>query len=417
MNLKNKLPFQNLNSKSWKNLAIVATITFYLIQVGIGALNLFSFLGFDFMSYWSAGYITNHGKFSQIYDFALLEKAQHLMIFGEVLPNVSFPPVPMPYIPIFILPFQALALLPPISSFYLWTFLNLLVGVPYLIYFTKKLKHPNKKQIISLFIISFPFFQNLFWGQTNFFLLIFLGEFIRAIQSKKEYTAGLWISALLLKPQTLIIIIPALLIGKKLKTLLGAALGAFMLLGTSFLIAGVDGTTKLIKLWLGYTDNIIKTGIEMMGNWRMIGSFIDLISPSGFGVTFAIVAATITILWALYLWKITTKPSETTFIILITATFAATGLATWHSHVHMAVILIPALLFLYLKDELPEKLASLWIFLPVLLHIIGLIFFSFTQDRLIRGLSFGLAQLILNLMLLIWTSRELLRRRKKEKTL
>ena len=416
MNLKNNLPFQNLNSKSWKNLAIVATITFYLIQVGIGALNLFSFLGSDFMAYWSAGYITNKWEFIQIYDFALLEKTQHLMIFGEILPNISFPPLPMAYIPIFVLLFQLLALLPPISSFYLWTFLNLVAGVLYLIYFVKKLEHPNKKQILFLFFISFPFFQNLFWGQINIFLLIFLGEFIHAMQSKKEFKSGLWISALLLKPQTLIIIIPALLVGKKNKTLLGAALGAFILLGTSFLIAGTKGITKLIELWLGYSDNIVGAGIEMMGNWRMVGNLINQISTSDFGGAFTIIAATITILWVLYLWSLSSTPSETTFIILITATFAATGLSTWHSHVHMAVILIPALLFLYLKDELPEKLASLWIFLPTLLHIIGLIVFSFTQDRLIRGLSFGLAQLILNLMLLMWATRELLRR-KKEKNL
>ncbi len=412
MDKKNRLPFQSLSAKNWQNLAVAATLALYLMQLWSERLRLFWFLGADFMAYWSAGYIANHWGYAQIYNLSLIEKTQHLMLFGNVLPKVHFPPLPMAYLPIFVLPFQVLALLPPAASFYLWTFLNLLAGVLYLVHFTKNIGRPGKKRILFLFVISFPFFESLFGGQINIFLLIFLGEFIRAMQNRKGIIAGLWLGALLLKPQTLIVILPALLVTRKIKPLLGAVIGAVFLAGVSLLMAGAEGISSLAKLWFGYANNIATSRPEAMGNWRMVGAFIDHFTNSNLGSVLAILAAAITILWALYLWLFAATPSGTGFVLLVTAAFAATGLATWHSHAHMAVILIPALLYLYLKNELPEKLFSLWVFLPPLLYLIGLIILVFVRDRFFQGILYGPAQLILNLTLLIWSTRELVRRKK-----
>ena len=414
MNKKRNLPFQNLNAKNWQNLAIVATLVLYLTQLWSERLRLFWSIGSDFMAYWSAGHLANHWGYAQVYNLALLEKTQHWMIFGNLQPDITFHPIPMPYLPIFALPFQAFALLPPVASFYCWTLVNFVAGVLYLISFTKNISHENKNRILFLSILSFPFFQSLFWGQINIFIMIFLGEFIRAMQNRKEVRAGLWLSALLLKPQILIVIIPALLITQKIKPLFGIAIGTMALMSASFLLAGTEGIAGMVNLWFGYADTMATNSPEAMGNWRMAGIFINYLSDSTFGSIFTLLATTATVLWALYLWLTTDISSEISFILLMTATFAATGLATWHSHAHMAIILLPMLIILYLKNELPQKLVSLWIFLPPLLYLVGLISMVFIRDRFFQGIIYGPAQLILHLTLLIWATRKLVRRKKEE---
>lgn len=413
MNPKRNFPFQNLTDKNWRNLAIVASLSLYIAQLWSERGRLFWFIGSDFMAYWGSGYIANQWGYSQIYNLELIEKAQHLMLFGEYLPNVYFHPLPMAYLSIFVLPFQIFALFPPAISFYLWTLLNFLAGVLYIIYFTKKIAHPDKNFILFFFVISFPFFQSLFWGQVNIFLMIFLGEFIRAMQSNKEIRAGFWISALLLKPQTLIIILPALLLTKRIKPLIGAALGAIILMGTSFLLIGAEGVVELSKLWFGYANNIVTSGPQSMGNWRMIGTFINHFTETNYGNLFTLFASAATILWALYLWLFQNPKTDFGFLLIMLATFAATGLATWHSHAHMAVILIPILIYLYLNNRIPTKLIYFWMFLPPLLYFFGLIIMAFIQDRFFQGILFGPAQLILYLTLLIWSTRELVRRKKE----
>ncbi len=414
-----RLPFQDLDSRAWQNLALAATAALYLSQIWKERHRLFWFLGADFMAYWSSGYIANHNAFSKIYDFAALEAAQHLMLFGKTLPNVFFPPLPMAYLPVFVLPFQLLALLPPAPSFSLWTAFNLALGIGYLIFFVKKIESPrversepnalldsSQKRLILLFLFSFPVFDTLFWGQINLWLLVFVGEFLRAFHEEKEFRAGLWLSAFLLKPQLLILLPLALFFSKRFKILAGAAVGGGALLLASFFAAGKEGCLSCLRLWLGYSHNLATSGVEAMGNWRMVAENLNRLLPSAVWGIAALALSLFTILWGIFLWVRAKTPIHAPLLLL--ATLAATLLATWHSHAHMAVVLIPPMLWLLLQDQFPQKLLNLWLFLPPLFYLIGLGIVLFVHDRFYQGLLFGPAQMILNLLILVWTSREMI---------
>jgi hypothetical protein len=52
--------------------------------------------------------------------------------------------------------------------------------------------------------------------------------------------------------------------------------------------------------------------------------------------------------------------------------FAATLLVTWHSHYHMAMILLPPLLPALLNGEIPFHRLTRWVFLPPLVQFIAL---------------------------------------------
>ena len=117
---------------------------------------------------------------------------------------------PYPYPPVFILPFQLLAQWELIPSFWIWTGINLVILTAYLIFFVRKIApgRKNMKQgvdLILLTMISYPVFQNFFWGQVEVLLLICAGEFIRNDLKEKPFLSGLWLGGLLIKPQVLIL--------------------------------------------------------------------------------------------------------------------------------------------------------------------------------------------------------------------
>ncbi len=405
---------KRLDAQARENLGLAAVLMLYLLQVLKEISRPFWFLGADFIPYWSAGYLTNTQGFLKIYDFAALEAAEHLVVFGQVLPDVHFPPLPMAYLPVFVLPFRLLALLPPKISFALWTVFNLALGAGYLVYYTREIHTPQKKRLLFFFALSFPFFQTLFWGQVNMWLLVAAGEFIRAFRAGREWRAGLWLSLLLLKPQLLFVILPALLVSRHFKTLAGATLGALALFLGSFWVGGREGFLALGRLWLGYTQNLATSGVEAMGNWRMVAEQLNHLFPSATWTWMAALAALLTLGWVVWLWYQGWREDRPVDDFLLLATFSASLLTAWHSHAHTAVILIPVLLGLALRGQLPRSLLDLWLFLPPVLYVLGLFAVLLLQDRFYNGLLYAPAQFTLNLVFLYWSSRQVLAARKAE---
>ena len=124
-----------------------------------------------------------------------------------LLPTIAsspyvFHPIPTPYLPVFIVAFQALALLPPVPAAYAWEILNLLGTTAYLWFFAAKIeRRAVPVQLIALTMVSAPVFLNLFTGQVNLLLAICAGEYLRAAMAGRPLQSGVWLGGLLLKPQ------------------------------------------------------------------------------------------------------------------------------------------------------------------------------------------------------------------------
>ncbi len=395
-----------MSSGAWQNLALAALFVFYVIQIGLDVLwhNLCGHLAIDYCSFWSAGYLADTKGYVSVYDLHLMEEIQR-----SIFPDLAAV-TPTPFLPVFIIPFQLFALIRPPLGFCLWAILNLAVLFFYLRFFARRTgDQPVTMHSLALLFLSLPVFINLFTGQVNVWLAICIGEFIRAVMTRRPFRAGLWLGGLLLKPQLLILLLLALIIQRSIKILAGFAASSAILIGLSTALAGVDGMQKLIGLWLGYVRGLPTNDVEIMMNWRMVGLHLSAFTDPAFGWAVAGFGSTITLLGTLYLWRRKIDFQQSTLISALLGTLAATGLIAWHAHIHTAMILIPPLIYLHQHRQLSGKILQSWVFFPSAVYLAVFIFAAFVQANILPtrinallNFSRGASEFGMNLFLFLW---------------
>lgn len=380
----NKIPFANLSFENWLNLVILTIIVFstFWWTVNISNHTLLKIFGGDYLAFWSAGKIADKKGYSQIYDLQNLKTAQfnELGKLGllEKMETSSYLAFPVAILPVFVFPFQLLSKINIELSYWIWTFINLIVVIGYLIYFTKRIlpghldKVPEKK-LLLLMLLSYPVWANFAEGQVNIFLVVCMGEFIRQAINKKPLLSGLWLGGLLLKPQLLVLIIPTLLLMRYWKALSGFIISSFILLMTSFLLSGFVGMKGMIDLWTRFSTGMATNSPEQMINWRMIGVNINLLFNASFGGAIAFFGMVLTIL-LVYIW-IKGKPAfgSPAWIITMAAVLSASLAVTWHSHYHMAIVVIPFLIYAYQFELISKKIVFAWATTTIVLFLIFLV--------------------------------------------
>jgi len=410
---KKRLPFQDMTREIWINLAIALVITFYVLQIGEFIFNHHICKNniIDYCLYWSSGNLSKIYGFKELYNIEIVRKIQ-LEIFSidPILSN-NFPGYPLGYLPIFILPFTAFSIFNLPLSYFLWTLINFIVLILYLRFFTKKLfGYPLPNKLLLFFMLSLPIFINFFEGQVNIFLLICVGEFFRALLSEKPFIAGLWLGGWLLKFVLLILIIPFLLIKGKKNTLLGFFTSSFIILLASISLVGIEGMLALKNLLLDSASGIPINNVWAMINWRMIGWQVSTLSSSTFGWVITIIGTSITICLTFIFFRKWDKGDPIKTAIMLLGIFSATCVVSWHSHLHTSIILIPLLAYLMMKNIFNKNLFIAWIFIPVMVLLIGMIIAVFLQLGNLSHLSIqllslarGLPGLIFCLLILNWS--------------
>lgn len=412
--LKNKInfPFQNMTQKGWQNLALASVLIFYLLQLGFDLVsrNMCGNLAIDYCAFWSAGKIINQSGYVDVYNLDLLAQFQKNIYPQWNNQSIPFSVTPIPYLPVFVMPFQLLSLLSLESSFWIWTLLNLLGFILYIRFFTREMTGISLPvRLVLLVMLSLPVFLNLFKGQVNIFLGICAGEFMRATLSKRPFQAGLWLGGWLLKPQLLILILPVLLIQRSIKALTGFIVSAMAAIIISFGLINIKGFIILVNLYLGYAKGMPTNGPEIMMNWRMLGLHITSFTSPTIGWTIAIIGSILTVCVALFISRkpFTSDPTKSAIVLL--GIFAATGAVAWHAHLSMSIILILPMIYLYIQKLFPEKLLILWVFMPTMIMFLIYILAALIQAKILPirmaemlNLLSGLIGLILNLIILAW---------------
>ena len=407
--MKKKIPFQSLDAQSWRNLVLFALLIYYLIQIVLALYvnNFFNTLGSDFLGFWTTGHIANTQGYAHIYDADLVSKTQKP--YHEIVETDNhYAPILTAFFPVFGLPFQLLALLQPGPAFAIWSFINLIVLVFYLQFFVHDL---TQKQIqpglLALLIISYPVFHNMFWGQINIWLLVCMGEFMRSIKYKKPFVGGLWLAGTLAKPQALILLIPALIIKRFWKAVAGFTAGGLAILTISFTLVGAQGLRDLLNVWLGFASGIPTNAPEQMVNWRMIMVQLSTITNSNIAWIIAIIGITITLLATFLIWPTPVTISSTEFPIVLLGLMASTAAVTWHSHIHMMLVLLPPIAYLAAQNRIPPKIINFWTFGPPIMLMLSyfcllLVKFNFLPEFGYEGFFLGLWGLTFNLSTLAW---------------
>jgi hypothetical protein len=365
---------------AWKRLALAGILLLYLINFlfiafETGTLNG---LGNDFLAFWSAGKTADLFGYQYIYDLKILAQVQYQPIRYLNISSGTFQPIPVPYLSFFLIPFQLLSKINAQAGFWIWTALNLSVLVGYLFFFLKgiskafQLKTFPSIILVSL-LLSYPVYANLVYGQVNVMLVICCGEFIRCALAGRPLASGAWLGGMLLKPQMLLLIIPALLLMKHWKMFAGFVLSAMGVLLVSVVLSGLDGVVAMIRLWFVYVPGIATNSPNAMANWRMLATNINTWSSSWVGW----IPAGIGMLATLAIWfLLCRRPSAfrtSAWVDTMMAIFAASCAFSWHSHVHMGMVMLPFLV-VFAARSLPQmRVVELdaWVFVIPAAMLLG----------------------------------------------
>jgi len=375
MNLiKNGL--QSKKNTRWKFLPIIIVITLYLVLMGVWFSSKDAY-GNDYLAFWGAGKLASEKGYAAVYDLDSLNKIQ-VQELRRVNGNsqLIIPTLPAAVFSVFILPFQILSKLSLDVSFWVWTTLNLATLIIYLIFFHRKFcsEASSKVYYLLLLLCAFPVLDNFANGQVEVFLLICVGEFVRNAVEDKPLLSGLWLGGLLLKPQILILIIPVLLIMRWNKPLLGFLISASALLITSFCLSGISGFTGLLKLWTGYASGIATSSPEAMLNWRMIALKLNTIFGTNLGWWIAAAGMLVTLAALFLLLRRRPVYGSPYWVLVMLGVFSATLALTWHAHFHMALAVLPLILFASVNQQMPDHLTFWWVMLTPLAWVVVSLF-------------------------------------------
>ena len=209
--------------------------------------------GGDFVEFHTAGRILNDYGPRRLYDFQLQDDLLH-----EYLPDFSLPFVTPPYVAVL---FSPLAHLPLRLAYFIWILTSVAL---YLGAITLMLRLEGlPRRMTYLVCLGFPPFLMLVLagGQISAIGCFVLALWLFLMKRQREFLAGAALGLLLYKPTLAVFIIPALLFGRKLRTLIGFATVVGLLGGLSIWMLGLDGLVRYVAILrefsslvgLGYT--------------------------------------------------------------------------------------------------------------------------------------------------------------------
>jgi hypothetical protein len=372
MTAERRRPFQNMTAEAWQNLALAGLLLFYLIYTALQIINrtMCGQIGIDYCAFWSAGRVANLHGYEQVYDLGTLGQIERTILPAAADPS-RFAVNPVPYLPIFVVPFQLLSLLPPEISYWTWTAINLAALALYLQYFTQRMgqRSPTIRLMVLIFA-SLPVYLNMFAGQVAVWLAICSGEFMLALCHKRPFRAGLWLGGLLLKPQLLVLIGLVVLLQRSLRILAGLAVTSSVVLAACLLLSSPEAVPRMLDLWLiqgsggGYS-----VWLEGHMNWRMLAFHVSAISNPWLGTGIVVVGMLATLIITLYVWRRPFDPRPSLRAIAVLGILAGSAILAWHSHINTAMLLIPPIIYLYQAKILPPRALAIWVFLPALFFV------------------------------------------------
>lgn len=361
-------------------------------------------MGTDFRGYYSSALIARQQDFAQVYDAVLQDEYQRLLLYRcpgdrmEAGLRVS-----MPYLPVFVLLFLPLTGLDFTQSYLIFTLINVAGLALYLARFTRAMQVPLGGLRLLQWVICLPALANLYLGQMNLLLVIAVGEFTLALVGGREKRSGIWLGVMLIKPHTLILLLPGLLVSRRWRILLGFVASAAAILTASLLLAGVHGLLESSQLAARFAGPLIQTAPTMM-NWRGLALNLASFLPSGLAWGTAVVGMLLTLGVVLFLWLSRSGGSPARWVLLILATYAGTCAVTWHAHFYLLMPLIPLLAYLDGQRLLPSGLLAAWLLAPPLVY-----WLVYLLSPSLARVGFGMGMLALDLLLLAWATATLSR--------
>lgn len=196
--------------------------------------------GGDFIEFYNAGKILNQYGSHRLYDFQLQQDLTQAFI-----PGFSLPYVTPPYVAIL---FSPLALLPFSVAYLIWILISvaLYAGAVSLIARLELLP----RDMILLVCLAFPPFLMLViaGGQISAIGCFIFALWIYLMKRQRKLLAGLVLGLILYKPTLALFVVPALLLGKQFRTLIGFSAVAAVLAALTIWMLGPAGSTQYLTI-------------------------------------------------------------------------------------------------------------------------------------------------------------------------
>ncbi len=312
------------------------------VMSSLRSYGLFGKVAGDYGAFWAAGRAFIHTGPGSVYDIATINHfAEPLLKFhgtlggpGEVPPGLYPPP--------FFALLAPFALLPPVASFLIWTLVQFALALYVVVKLTQRFEQPSPILALAL-LFFFPLPLSLYFGQAMGVLLFAWYQAYVAFEHGQDTRAGLWLGVFLLKPQYLVVF-PLVLAYKRRRRALVSLSGIVCALGLlSLIMLGPDGVRSYLRLSSIYTSfHTTHTNVrpEHMMNWHsvLINLFPTMSESVGNSLTWALMFASLGLLPLI--WKGSWNPTSRGFPNQMLATMVIALIASSHSYVHGAVLLL-----------------------------------------------------------------------------
>jgi Glycosyltransferase family 87 len=214
--------------------------------------------GDDFVNYWSAAFLSLHGRAAEVYDF----DAFHLFEQSVTGPNIGF--YHYSYPPLLLLLTLPLALVPYVPALGVW-----LAATWYGFY--RALRLASDRSVLLLSLATPALFVNAVGGQNGALTAALLGGGL-VLQARRPIVAGILFGCLAYKPHLALLLPFALIAGRRWLTVGATGATAVLLVAASALVFGPHR-------WIEYADNLAQLRAVILedgtGVWhRMLSVFV-----------------------------------------------------------------------------------------------------------------------------------------------
>jgi|GEM_PF-2565638 hypothetical protein len=333
---------------------LVALLRGVQTVVAAAALGLPGLVGGDFIAYETAGRIVDQGAVRRLYDLDLQQQVGKAIEVAGGVPADQYFRLAFDNPPLVALLFAPLALLPPALGLAIWTIFNVACTVVVAWLFLRALPVPSASVLFTLvlgLLLFWPDFLGYFYGQMMGLVLLLYALTAYWLQRRHDVAAGIALALLAaLKPQYALLLLLIVCMQWRRRTLPVMLLAGGVLALISLALVGLDGLRAYVGE-LGALDPYAGNGAYLidpgaMINWRafLLQFLPGLPATAGFLLTN--ILAVVTIIVALVVWRRTENRGLDPFGWPFLVVTAATLLATYHSHIHGAMLLLVPYLLL-----------------------------------------------------------------------
>jgi len=271
---------------------------------------IYTGMGADFAAFYIAGTIANSAPASMVYDLKL-QKQQYYQLYSEAKPvNAgstanSEPSYELPYLnaPFFILPFMQLAKLPYPTAYFSWTLISIGLFMAGLLLIRGSLEAMPKGYWPTATLLSFSFLPYMFYclagGQTSAFGFFCMALAFYCERKGLFFLSGAALALCLYKPPLLLLVLPMLLLTRRLTSLIGFVAVSLLLALVSLNIVGAQGLVNYMNILLYLSHHAVAsisglksvmyvdinsfarllTGGHSYARWGLILSIVGLTLP------------------------------------------------------------------------------------------------------------------------------------------